>query len=327
MSPLEAPTRVLILGGAGFIGSHIAAAFVRRAARVTVVDGFLPDTAAREANLAGISMQVELVRTRIEECKHLVELLRQAELVVDCMALTAHHLGMEGPLRDLELNVRSHVVLIEALRKVPGKRVIYLGSRGQYGRATVDAITEETPQVPVDTQGVHKLAAEGLFRVYANRRDFHAVSLRVGNTYGEHQRTRGRDLGLVGGFVRDLLDGKPAKIFGEPSRRKSLVYVRDVAETVVSLSARACQGFNAYNVAGREVTLGDLLDTLVAAVGSGAWAVEAFPEHVKQMDVGEARFSDEKLERALGSLAKTDLATAVTNTVAYFRKEDRELAG
>ena len=205
MAAPGSPGRVLILGGAGFIGSHIAAAFVRRGARVTVVDGFLPDTAAREANLAGLATQVELARTRIEDCPDLMELVREAELAVDCMGLTGHHIGMAEPLRDLELNLRSHVVLIEALRKVRGARVIYLGSRGQYGRGIADPITEETPQMPLDPQGVHKLAAEGLFRVYAHRGYFHAISLRLSNTYGEHQRTRGYDLGLVGGFLRDLL--------------------------------------------------------------------------------------------------------------------------
>jgi len=323
MAAPGSPGRVLILGGAGFIGSHIAAAFVRRGARVTVVDGFLPDTAAREANLAGVATRVELVRARIEDCPDLMELVREAELAVDCMGLTGHHIGMAEPLRDLELNLRSHVVLIEALRKVRGARVIYLGSRGQYGRGIADPITEETPQMPLDPQGVHKLAAEGLFRVYAHRGYFHAISLRLSNTYGEHQRTRGYDLGLVGGFLRDLLDGKTVTIFGGASRAKSLVYVRDLADTVVELAAHRCDGFDVYNVAGREVTLGGLLDALVAAMGSGAWRVEPFPEQVRQMDVGEARLSQEKLERALGSVPKTELATAITNTVDYFRNEDR----
>jgi UDP-glucose 4-epimerase len=322
MADSGAPESVLVVGGAGFIGSHIAAAFARRGVRVSVLDGFLSES-AREANLAPVADRVQLIRARIEEYPDAPDLIRGSSLTVDCMGLTGHHIGMAEPLRDLELNLRSHLVLIEALRKVGGARVIYLGSRGQYGRAGADPITEETQQVPLDPQGVHKLAAEGLFRLYSGRNEFHAVSLRVSNTFGEYQRTRGYDLGMVGSFLRDLLDGRTVTIFGDSSRARSLVYVRDLAEIVVALAARRWEGFDAYNVAGCPVELGTLMDALVAAVGAGAWKVEPFPERLKQIDVGEAFISQDKLVRTLGSVPSTALATALSKTVDYFRSDDR----
>jgi nucleoside-diphosphate-sugar epimerase len=328
MASAEAAVRALVLGGAGFIGSHVAAALLRQGVRVTVLDGFLPDSAARDSNLAPIKGHIRLIRSRVEDCTEFPEVLRDADVVIDCMGLTAHHIGMADPLRDLERNLRSHVVLIEALRLAPGRRVIYLGSRGQYGRAAARPITEETPQIPADVQGVHKLAAESLFRVYADRQAFQVAALRLSNTFGEHQRTDGEDLGLVGGFIRDLLGGRRVEVFGDRARTKALVYVRDLAEIVASMAVRPFdREFSAYNVAGTEVQLGSLLDSLVGEVGAGTWAVAPFPEQVRQMDGGDAPYSDARLRQALGRVPQTDLAEALRNTVAYFKRAQREPVG
>jgi nucleoside-diphosphate-sugar epimerase len=326
-SPAPSP-RVLVLGGAGFIGSHVAAALVRRDVRVTVLDGFIPGGGAREANLATLGSRIELIRARVEDRADLEAVLREADVVIDCMGFPAHHVGLADPLRDLDLNLRSHVVLIDALRRVRGRLVIYLGSRGQYGRPPAAPVTEETAQVPVDTQGVHKLAAESLFRIYAGRGDFDAISLRLSNTFGEHQRTEGDDLGLVGGFIRDLLAGRTVQVFGDSERTKALLYVRDAAEIAAEAALRIrASGFTAFNVAGSSVTLRQLLDALVAAVGAGGWTVAPFPEHIRQMDSGDAPYPDGRIAQALGSLPQTEVTEALRSTVAYFKRARNGHAG
>jgi nucleoside-diphosphate-sugar epimerase len=322
------PTRALVLGGAGFIGSHVAAALVRRHVAVTVLDGFLPEGGARTTNLADVAGRIQMIRSRVEDCADLDAVVGEATVVIDCLGLAAHHIGMAEPMRDLELNLRSHLVVIESLRRVRGRRVVYLGSRGQYGRPTGGTVTEDTAQVPVDPQGVHKLAAESLYRIYAERGELEAVSLRLSNTFGEHQRTTGGDLGLVGGFIRDLLAGRTVQVFGDSGRTKALLYVRDAAEiTVETALGLPVERFAAFNVAGTEVTLQQLLDLLVTETGSGAWTVAPFPEHVRQMDSGDAPYSDARLAQALGALPRTDVHDALRTTVAYFKGVGRELVG
>lgn len=311
---------VLVLGGAGFIGSHVARVFAAASHRVVVIDAFLPDSGAREANLREAAGRVQLIRGAVGDVREFDALVAEAQVIIDAMALTAHHVGLDEPERDLEANLASHLRLIRALMNQPGKQVVYLGSRGQYGRVTAPSIDEDTPQVPIDPQGVHKSAAESLFRIYAARWGFHVVSLRLANCFGEHQNTRGRDLGLVGGFIRDLLDGRTVEVFGDATRKKSLVYVRDMAPIVREICALGFSGFTAYNVAGFSVGLGTLLDELVSVIGSGRWTVEPFPQDVKQIDLGEAHFSDARLRGRFGDQRLTPVRQALAATVAYFRE-------
>jgi nucleoside-diphosphate-sugar epimerase len=311
---------VLVLGGAGFIGSHVATACAAASDRVVVIDAFLPDSGAREANLGEAAGRVRLIRGAVADVAELDTLVAESHVIVDAMALTAHHVGLNEPERDLEANLASHLRLIRALMNQPGKPVIYLGSRGQYGRVASARIDEDTPQVPLDPQGVHKSAAEALLRIYAARHGFHVVSLRLPNCFGERQNTRGRDLGLVGNFIRDLLQGRTVEVFGDATRKKSLVYGPDVASIVREISADGFAGFTAYNVAGHSLTLGALLDELIGIIGSGRWTVEPFPKDVRQIDVGDADFSDARLRERLGHPRVTPLRQALASTVAYFRE-------
>lgn len=311
--------RVLVLGGAGFIGSNLARECVARGATVTVIDGFMERTGANIDNLAGVRERIDLVSQRVEQVDGLGKRLAGVDLIIDAMALTAHHVGLADPLYDLELNAASHLHVIRLLRETPGKRVIYLGSRGQYGRVAGETIDEETPQVPVDAQGVSKLAAEQYFRIYSALYQFNIVSLRIPNCYGENQPVSGPDIGLVGSFIRDLLAGKTVEIFASAERTKNVLYGADLARAILEVGAQPLSGFNAYNVAGREVTLGELLDALVGIIGQGGWRVTPFPENIRQMDIGEARLLDDKLCALIGPLPRTELLKALQNTVDFFK--------
>lgn len=316
----ETQKQLLVLGGAGFIGSHIAAAFLREGWRVGVIDGLVEGTGGRPENLARVRSDLEFADLqKLEEVPDLPERVRWADCIVDAMAFTGHLVGFQEPLRDLDSNLLSHLALIQALKCCPGKRVLYLGTRSQYGNVPGEWITEDSPCLPVDPQGIHKLAAEHFFRIYGRPNQFDAVSLRLTNCFGPNQRTTG-ELGLVGGFIQDALDDKPIEIFGSAARSRNLLYGPDVARIVLEMACRPWKGFDVFNVGGVETTIEALLNGIFEAAGKGTFTVKPFPEHVKRIDVGEARFSDEKLTRFLGSRERTPLCTALGETVEYFKQ-------
>jgi len=308
---------VLVLGGAGFVGSHVTARFAGGGDRVTVLDGLVPGTGGSLDNLRPVLGDVEVIAERIEHVAALPELCARSEVIVDAMAFTSHHVAMREPLRDLELNAASH---LHAIRAIPrGKAVIYLGSRGQYGRPKGPLIVEDTPMVPEDVQGIHKLCAESYYRVYASMNGLRARSLRFPNCFGPHQQTGRGDIGLIGGFIRDLAAGETVEVYG--ARRRQLVYAPDVAEVVHRLAAEVPEGFAAYNHAGRSVAIEDLVRRLAAIIGRGGYVVRDLPPEIARLDIGEAQLCDDLLRARLGVLAETDLDAALAATVAHFTRE------
>jgi UDP-glucose 4-epimerase len=317
---LNDPRRVvLVLGGAGFLGSHVVRRFARGGWRVVVVDGLLPRTGGRAASLADLAGRIELIPRRVEELADLTEHLERSEVVIDCMAWTRHQEALADPLYDLSLNLTAHLHLVGRLPAGGGQRVIYLGSRGQYGRVEGEEITEDTPMVPCDVQGVHKVAAESHYRIFAGLRRLAIVSLRLPNCFGPGQPVDGEDVGLVGGFVRDLLARRPVVVYGT-DRSRYLAYAPDVAEAVWLLAECCPPGFAACNYAGRRVGLGELATRLCELVGTGEWRGAPMPEALARTEVGDARISDARLRRLLPVIPCTPLAAALRETVADVRR-------
>lgn len=310
---------VLILGGAGFIGSHVAERFLRGGHRVIVLDGLIPRTGGSLDHLAAFLGDIELIEARVEAAADLPGLIADSDVIVDAMAWTSHHLALREPLRDLELNAASHLHLLGAVPPRAGKAIVYLGSRGQYGRVAGAAITEETPMVPEDVQGIHKLAGESYYRVFAGLHGLRAASLRLPNCFGPRQPRGEGDIGLIGGFLHDLLADRTVKVYG--ARRRQLVYAPDVAEVIFRLAADVPLGFTAFNYAGRSLLIEELVRTLVELCGRGGYAVSALPEEIARIDIGEAALSDDRLRARLGALPDTDLRGALAATIDYFRKE------
>jgi UDP-glucose 4-epimerase len=304
---------ILVAGGAGFIGSQIVDAFLANNDRVIVVDGLLPETGGSPANLPD-NPNLEVHFSRVEDLAVLSDLVLQSDLVVDAMGWTRHLLALERPSYDLSLNVSSHLGLIAAFPPEGGPRVIYLGSRGQYGNPSVAVIDESIPCVPQDIQGVHKQAGESHWRIASKLRHFPVASLRFGNTFGPRQPTIGRDIGLVGQFIRDLSNGNEIELFGE-GRIRPLIYAPDLARAIIKIAPKPWEGFQSFNVSGWDVPLEALVGRLCKIMGHGSWRVAPFPEHVRMIDVGNAAFDGSYFDEQFGGFERSNFEMAICNTL------------
>lgn len=308
---------VLIAGGAGFLGSHIAKRFCNAGYDVTVIDGLLEQTGGKERNIDSILESVHMHKIDIRDAHSLADVIRTSQIVIDCMAWTAHRSALQDPFYDLRLNAESHLHLLQYLHAE--QKIIYLGSRSQYGTPDVDVIVEDTPLVPVDIQGTHKNASESYFRVYSRLKGLNVISLRFPNCFGENQPVDGEDVGLVGGFIRDLLMRRLVEVYGR-QRKRSLVYAPDLAEVVLLLSRSPLIGFSAYNLAGTEITIKALVEQLIGLIGFGTYQLRGMPADISSIDVGNAVFSNEKLRAVIGDIPITDLQMALQTTIEYFKE-------
>ncbi len=310
--------KVLIFGGAGFVGSNLAKRLVAQGFSVTVIDGLMPESGGRLENIKEILNSINFINSSIEELKNLQDLVHDAEIIIDAMAWTLHLEAIKNPIYDLELNCKSHLNLILKIPK--GKKVIYLGSRGQYGNPQINEIDENTVMVPEDIQGVHKVTAEFYYRIYSKFIGFDVLALRFPNCFGENQTIFSKEIGLVSSFILDALQNKTIEVYGS-NRFRSVIYVQDIISAILLLIEFPFKGFNDFNINGTEISIFELAQKIVSIAGSGNVILKSMPEHIAKIEVGNAKFIDKKFTDLFPDFKKTDLSISLKNTINYFREQ------
>jgi len=310
----------LILGGSGFIGSSVADVLCASGAEVTVLDGLMEKTGGRKQNVTQLLEKICFIESPIEYYDELESILNTADIIIDSMAWTAHHAALSDPFYDLKLNLKAHIFLLEKLKKYPGKRIIYLASRGQYGNPPGNLIVENTPSIPVDIQGINKLAAEHYFRVYTKLYGFHVISVRFGNTFGPRQPVSGSDIGLIGDFMRKAIEGGTIEVYGK-NRRRPIIYVADVAEVIFRLAFASFEGFSILNIPGMNIPIGEIAKRIVQIAGSGTIVEKDIPPEIQAIDSGNAAMRSTALQDFVGNLRFKDLNTALRETLSYFQSQ------
>lgn len=310
MSALLAGTPVLVTGGAGFIGSHLVEALVRRGARVTVVDDL---SSGRESNLAGVA-GVELLRLdlRCDELSSLFEERRFA--AVFHLAGNVDIAGsVEDPRADLETNALATLRLLEAARRTaPACRFLFASSAAVYGDLPRPTLSESDPTFPVAPYGVGKLAAERYVAVYARLHGLPGLSLRLFSVFGPRLRKH---------VVHDLMckirdNPRELLIQGDGTQVRDLNHVANVVEAFLAGFAHGRLEGEVYNVAGGEaVSIEELARRLCRRMGAAprfAYTGGVRPGHAQQWRADITRIG------ALGYRAGVGLDQGLDDTVAWF---------
>ena len=266
--PLES-LKVLITGGAGFIGSHLAEAHVGRGDRVWIVDDL------STGRLENVPPGAEFHRLDIADEATAALILRVGFDLVNHQAAQADvRVSVSDPARDARANVMGLLNVLEAVAESGAGRVVFASSGGVvYGEAAEVPTPEGAPKRPSSPYGVAKLAGEHYLDYYRRVRGVESVVLRYGNAYGPRQDPRG-GAGVVAIFSRRLLQGKPLRIYGDGEQTRDYVHVDDVVSANLlaadaELSSAPGIDARAYNVGGgAETPLNELAGILEAAAGA-----------------------------------------------------------
>ncbi|MBI4538690.1 MAG: NAD-dependent epimerase/dehydratase family protein [Gemmatimonadetes bacterium] len=278
--------RVLVTGGAGFIGSHVADAYLARGDEVWVVDNL---STGKRQNVPGLAHFVEL---DIGD-PALATLFREARFT-----LVNHHaaqidvrVSVADPVLDARINTLGLLNLLEAARAYRVRRIVYISSGGVvYGEPEQRPTPEAAPKLPLSPYGVSKLAAEQYLYYYRRVHGLEYVALRYGNVYGPRQDPRG-EAGVVAIFCERLLRGEPLTIYGDGEQTRDYVFVEDVVAANLLASDLAVPepadlDAVAFNVGTRvETTVNRLADLLEAIAKRRTGRLHAAPR------AGELRHS------------------------------------
>jgi len=312
----------LITGGLGFIGSNLARRLVDLGANVTLVDSLIPDYGGNRFNLAGYADRLHINIADVRDPYSMRALVQGQEVLFNLAGQVSHIDSMTDPIADLEINARAQLSILEACRhENPAIKVVYAGTRQQYGKPHYLPLDENHLQHPTDVNGVNKLAGEWYHIVYHNAYGLRTSSLRLTNTYGPRQLMRHNRQGFIGWFVRLAVEGKLIQLYGDGQQQRDLTFVDDVVDAFLRVGAQDAANGQVYNLGGlHPISLYDLAHLIVELAGQGSVATVPWPEDRKKIDIGDVYSSYAKIEAALGWQPQTTLRSGLQQTIAYYQQ-------
>lgn len=315
------PRRVLVTGGAGFIGSHVADRYLLEGCEVTVLDDLSSgrrERVPREADFVEMALDDPRLERVFE--KGSFDTVNHHAAQIDV------RVSVEDPMRDARANVTGLLNVLERVRRHGPMRFVFVSSGGVvYGEPRQIPTPERHPKLPLSPYGVGKLTGEHYLACYAGIHGLDYAALRYSNVYGPRQDPHG-EAGVVAIFGLRILSGEPITIFGDGTQERDYVYVGDVVEanwsaSTAPLPAAADLDARAWNIGtGRGTSVNELADLLTGVAGR---AVERRHEAERE---GELRRSVLDCARAGAELdwrAETPLETGLARTMEHLREENR----
>lgn len=311
--------RMLVTGGAGFIGSHIADALVARGDEVHVLDDL--STGSRE-NLAGAlerGAQLHVADIRDGDAVRKAVTAAQPEVVLHLAAQTDVRKSVEDPAFDAMTNVVGTVNVLEAARRAGARRFVNTSTGGAiYGDVDVFPTPETVTPEPMAPYGQSKACAEQYMAWARRLHGFETVTLRYGNVYGPRQDPGG-DAGVIAIFCGRALSGERPLVFGDGLQTRDYVYVGDIVRANLAAADHPAPT-GAYNVGTNEEST--VLDVLEAVRQAAGLDEEAFAPEFRPPRTGELQRSGLDVSRAreeLGYAAQTRLPEGIAATFAWVR--------
>ncbi len=313
--------KILVIGGAGFVGSHIVDQLTREPVReIVVLDNFMRGTRANVAE-AERDPRVRVVEGSITDVALLNRLMPGADYVFHLAALWLYEC-VHQPRAALEVNVVGTFNVVEAAREAKIKKVVYSSSASVYGNALFTPMTEEHPFNNRTMYGATKIAGEQFFRANYEQHKTDYVGLRYMNIYGPRMDYKGTYVSVIMKVLDRIEQGLPPVVFGDGTQTFDFIHVDDAARAnILALKSSASDDF--FNVGmGVKTTISELVDMLLEITGS-ALQPEYRPQ--EQMFVTHRVGSTEKTQRELGFTAQVSLLEGLRSVVEW-RKHDQQRA-
>ena len=307
--------KILVTGGAGFIGSHIVDQCVARGHEVAIVDNLWPEGGGKEQNLNPEAQFFHVDITDEPALQSIFDAVRP-EVVCHQAAQASVAISTKSPQYDARVNVLGLLNVLTQCTRVGTRKVVFASSGATFGTPEKLPINEESPQRPESPYGITKMVAEYYLRYWQAANGLTYTALRYGNVYGPRQDPKG-EAGVIAIFINRFLNHESVRIDWDGEQQKDYVFVEDVARANVLAMEQGDNDIFCIGT-GRGASVNELYNTLAKIIGYKAEIVRA-PK--RPGDIYLSYFDCSKAERVLGWKPQVTLEEGIARTVEFFKKK------
>jgi len=304
--------KVLIAGGAGFIGSHTADLLMEKGVKVRILDNL---SSGHRSNLPAEHPLMEFVEGDIRDADTVKEVMKGITHVVHLAAQVSVVASLEDPEFSAQQNIIGYLNVLDAAKNAGVKKMVYASSAAIYGEPHVLPLTEDVPMKQLSPYGLEKKFNEDYADLYYRLYDFNSVGMRFFNVYGPRQDPKSPYAGVIALFMDRIKDKQAFVVNGDGEHTRDFIYVRDVARTNVAALELSYHG--AVNVAtGKKTSLLQLIDVLSQVAGNPADYTHGEP---REGDIIHSLADPSRMNNELNVIAETDLKAGLGKLLESIR--------
>lgn len=314
--------RILVTGGLGFIGSNLAIALVKKGAKVAIVDNMLPRMGGNLFNIKPVRNEVKIDFADIRSSKAMNRLVRGKDYIFHLAGQVSHVDSIRNPLKDLSINAEGTLVVLEACRKFNKEtKMIFTGTRGQYGSTVRLPVDENHPMNPKGVYAITNLCAENLVMVYDKIHKIRSIALRITNTYGPRHQMMHDEYGVLNWFVRKAIDNEEIPVFGDGRILRDFLYIDDLVDGILKAGLTEKAYGDIFNVgSGKPTNFVELAKIIIKIAKSGGFKFTDFTKERKEIEPGDYYADINKIKKIVGWIPKVELEAGIRKTIDYYRK-------
>jgi nucleoside-diphosphate-sugar epimerase len=308
----------LVTGGAGFIGSHIVEALVRRGDRVRVLDNFIT---GKRSNLEPFSSKIEFIEGDIRDFETTRRAVEGVGIIFHEAAIPSVPRSVNDPLLNHESNINGTFNVLLAARDAGVRRLVYAASSSAYGERGTGAKVEDQLPNPLSPYAVAKLVGEYYCQVFTHVYGLEAVALRYFNVFGPRQDPSSPYSGVISKFITALLGGEPPVVYGDGEQSRDFTYVANVVAANLAAAEAPEAAGHVINLGVRQrTTLNQVLVELQQIIGTN---LTPRYESARVGDVRHSLADITRAERLLGFRPIVGLSEGLRYTVDWYRENQR----
>lgn len=316
---------VLITGGLGFIGSNLGIELVSIGSCVTLLDAMVPGYGGNYFNIEKIKDKVKIYIADMRDEARMLRIVKGKDYIFNMAGSLSHIDSMKDPFTDLEINCKAQLSLLEACRKNNKEvKIIFAGTRSQYGRAKYLPVDENHPLCPTDINGINNISGESYHILYNNLHGIRAASLRLTNTYGPRHQMRHSRQGFLNWFIRLSLDDRMIDIYGKGNQLRDFNYIDDVVKALLKAGASEKTDGEVFNLgSGNPISVSGVARIVIKIAGSGRYRHIDFPEDKSRIEVGDYYADFNKLKKTMDWKPRISLEEGIERTIDFYRKNKK----
>ncbi len=313
--------KVLITGGMGFVGSNLCIKLAELGSEVLIVDNMLPRQGGNLFNIEPVKDKVKVNISDIRNPTSMNHLVKGMDYIFHIAGQVNHVDSVKDPLNDLSINVEGTLVLMEALRmNNPDAKVIFTGTRGEYGSSLSLPVAENHAINPIGIYAITNFTAERIVLTYHNLHHIKSLCLRITNTFGPRHQMAHDEYGVFNWFIRRAMDNEVIPIFGDGRILRDYLYIDDLVDSLISIALCDTAYGDVYNVgSGVPLSFIDLAKKIIEIAGTGKIDYTEFTSERKALEPGDYYADITKIKRLINWDPKVSLNEGIMKTIEFYK--------